>query len=220
MTVAARDVKGILFDLDGTLLDTHRLLLASFRHTVDRVLGTYIPDECFMATVGQPLEIQMWAFTDDAAVHKELCQTYRRYTVCMHDTLIEVFPGTIETVEELRQAGYPLGVVTSKRHEPALKGLSFFGLDAYVEFLVGSDDWPTHKPDPGPIEHGCDLMGLRPDECLYVGDSPFDMQASRAAGCVGVAALWGMFSAAELEAEHPDFICADIRTLPRLVMLR
>ncbi len=216
---AGAEVQGVLFDLDGTLLDTEQLLLASFRHTVSVVLEEAIPDERLMAKVGQPLNTQMWDFTDDDAVHERLCRTYREYNAQVHDQLIELFPGIVDALGELKRMGYPLGVVTSKRHEPATKGLAFFDLEGYFDFVIGSDDWPAHKPDPGPVEHGCDLMGLRPDECMYVGDSPFDVQAGNGAGCMTAAALWGMFSEDVLRAENPDFVCRDISELPGLLRM-
>lgn len=210
-------MRGVLFDLDGTLLDTRKLLLTTFRHTVDEVLEEYIPDERLMAKVGQPLDTQMWDFTDDAAVHEELCRTYREYTALIHDRLVKVFPRTREVLSCLRSEGLPLGIVTSKRHALALRGLSFFGLDGEFDFLIGSDDWPEHKPHPGPVAHGCDLLDLNPEECVFVGDSPFDMQAGNGAGCTTVAALWGMFSEAILRAERPDFACDSIGELPSLL---
>ena len=73
------DVRGVLFDLDGTLLDTQRLILVSFRHAVETVLGKSMPDELLMAKVGQPLTVQMWDFTDDQEVHDELLAVYRDY---------------------------------------------------------------------------------------------------------------------------------------------
>lgn len=215
--MSTNTIKAILFDLDGTLLDTHDLLLDSFRHTVREVLGCAIPDERLMAKVGQPLNTQMWDFTDDEAVHDELCRVYREYNASVHDKLIRIFPGTQEVLDELRKRGYRMGVVTSKRHEPALHGLSTFGLGDAFDFVVGSDDWPTHKPDPGPVRHGCELLGLDPSECVYVGDSPFDMQAGNGAGCITIAALWGMFPAEVLRAEHPTHECKTISELPALM---
>lgn len=214
---AFAEVRGVLFDLDGTLLDTERLILVSFRHAVESVLGRSIPDELLMAKVGQPLTTQMWDFTDDLAVHDELLCTYREYNARVHDELIRIFPGVPEVLADLRSAGLALGVVTSKRHEAALRGLATFGLEEAIAFVVGSDDWPTHKPDPGPIVHGCDLLGLKPDECLYIGDSPFDIQAGNAAGCTTVAALWGMFPGEVLLVEGPDYTCQSISDLPKLL---
>lgn len=210
------EVRGVLFDLDGTLLDTEHLLLTSFRYTMKTVLKQVIPDERLMAKVGQPLNTQMWDFTDDAVVHEELCRIYREFNAKVHDDLIQIFPGTVEVLAELRRRGYPLGVVTSKRHEPAVHGLASFGLQDSFDCLIGSDDWPVHKPDPGPVLHGCDLLGLSSSECVYVGDSPFDMLAGNGAGCKTVAALWGMFSESTLRAERPDYVCATIEELPGL----
>lgn len=213
-------MQAVLFDLDGTLLDTYDLLITTFRHATRIVLGESIPDEVLMAKVGQPLNTQMWDFTDDPAVHEELCRVYRAYNAEIHDDKIKLFSGTVPMLERLKEAGYPLAVVTSKRHEVAMRGLDRFDLTSYFDFLIGSDDWTEHKPHPGPVMHGCDRLGLAPETCLYVGDSPFDMQAGNGAGCPTAAALWGMFPQAVLEAEHPTFVCADGREIPPLLSCR
>ena len=144
------------------MLDTHDLLLATFRYTARTVLREAIPDERLMAKVGQPLNTQMWDFTDDPAVHEELCRVYREYNAEVHDDMIRLFEGTVPMLERLKEAGLPLAVVTSKRHEVAMRGLDLFGLTGYFDFLIGSDDWPEHKPHPGPVAHGCERLGLAP----------------------------------------------------------
>lgn len=215
--MASHDIQAVLFDLDGTLLDTHDLLLTTFRYATRTVLSETVPDELLMAKVGQPLNTQMWDFTDDHAVHDELCRVYREYNADVHDDLIRLFDCTIPMLERLKEAGLPLAVVTSKRHEVAMRGIDLFGLGDYFDFLVGADDWHEHKPHPGPVAHGCDRLGFEARACMYVGDSPFDMQAGNGAGCVTAAALWGMFPQAVLEAEHPTFVCADGTELPALL---
>lgn len=215
--MTTRNIQAVLFDLDGTLLDTHDLLLTTFRHATRTVLHEVVPDERLMAKVGQPLNTQMWDFTDDPAVHEELCRVYREYNAEIHDDLIKLFAGTVPMLERLKEAGYPLAVVTSKRHEIAMRGITRFDLGKYFEFLIGSDDWPEHKPHPGPVAHGCERLGFDARSCLYVGDSPFDMQSGNGAGCATAAALWGMFSQAALEAEHPMFVCADGTDVPPLL---
>lgn len=212
------DIQAVLFDLDGTLLDTYDLILETFRYTVRKVLGRSIPDELLMAKVGQPLNTQMWDFARDAAEHEELCRVYRERNAVVHDDLVRVFPGTVPMLDRLKDAGVPLGVVTSKRHEPAARGLASFDLERYFDFIVGSDDWPEHKPAPGPVAHGCDLLGLASAACLYVGDSPFDIQAGNGAGCPTAAALWGMFPREVLVAERPSFVCANGTDVPPLLL--
>lgn len=207
----------VLFDLDGTLIDTYDLILVTFRHATREVLGRTIPDEELMAKVGQPLATQMWDFTDDAAVQQELVAAYREHNARVHSDLIKLFPGTVDMLERLKDAGVPLGVVTSKRHASAVQGLASFDLEHYFDFLIGSDDWPEHKPHPGPVAHGCDRWGITHERVLYVGDSPFDIQAGNAAGCATAAVLWGMFPQAVLAAEHPTYVCADQRELAPLL---
>lgn len=181
--MVSHDMQAVLFDLDGTLLDTHDLLLATFRYTARTVLREAIPDERLMAKVGQPLNTQMWDFTDDPAVHEELCRVYREYNAEVHDDMIRLFDGTVPMLERLKEAGLPLAVVTSKRHEVAMRGLDLFGLTGYFDFLIGSDDWPEHKPHPGPVAHGCERLGWLPRRaCTWATvPSTCSREAARAA---------------------------------------
>lgn len=204
-------IEGVLFDLDGTLLDTYEVILTSMQYATRTVLDVEIPPATLMAKVGQPLAVQMADFTDDRETQETLLRVYREHNALIHDDLVKPFTGTEDVLRALQAAGLPIGVVTSKRHEPAFHGLSLFGLDAYLSCLIGADDWDTFKPDPGPVAHGVELLGVAPSRCLYVGDSPFDLQAGRGAGCVTVAALWGMFPEAVLAAESPDASCRSIR---------
>ncbi len=203
-------VDAVLFDLDGTLIDTYELILVSMQHAVREVLGKDLPDNRLMCKVGQPLAVQMRDFTDEESQYEELLRVYREYNAIRHDELAKPFPETEATLEALRLAGYPLAVVTSKRHAAAMKGLRLFGLDAYFSHVVGSDDVKRPKPDPEPVRYGAELVGAAPQHCLYIGDSPYDIQAGRGAGSLTAAALWGMFSEAELKGLHPDFTCQSI----------
>ena len=204
---------GVLFDLDGTLLDTEGIILESFHHAVKTVLGRDYPDEVLSKKVGLPLAVQMWDFTDDAAVHDELLRTYRAYNEAIHDSAVSAFAGVADALRALHESDVRLGVVTSKRHALAVRGLEVCGVAPYLAFVIGSDDWETHKPDPGPVLHGCDLLGFEPGVCLYVGDSPYDLQAGNAAGCDTAAVLWGVFCEDALRAEHPVYVLREMREL-------
>ena len=120
--------KGILFDNDGTLVDTHEIILASFRHCTRTVLGKVIPDEVLLRKVGQPLAVQMRDFTDDPAQQEELLRVYREYNHAIHDDAVRAFPGVAEGLAELDRRGFALGVVTSKMHALAWRGLQRTGL--------------------------------------------------------------------------------------------
>ncbi|MDR1183312.1 MAG: HAD-IA family hydrolase [Coriobacteriales bacterium] len=207
--------KAILFDLDGTLLDTKELILASFRYATREVLGEQLPDEVILPYIGIPLIYQMQAI---AAEHADrLLEVYREHNARTHDELIRYFEGTREMLNELSAEGRRLAVVTSKRNESALHGLAHFDLLEYFEFVIGSDDTAVHKPEPEPLLLAAKRLGLAPDTCIYVGDSPFDMQAARAAGILAVAALWGMFSREQLWEAGAQYEATTPAALPAVI---
>ena len=211
-------IKGVLFDLDGTLIDSYELILTSFRYTINEICGKNVPDEELMAKVGQPLATQMWDFAETEEEHKRLLDIYRTHNESIHDKTIHSFPGVKEALVILQDAGLLLGVVTSKMSPLAARGLRACGLFDFFDFVVSPDTFPEHKPAPGPVKHSCELLKLKPSECIYLGDSPFDMQAGIAAGCVSVAALWGMFSKGELLANNPDYTCKSMKDFARLAL--
>ena len=199
-------IRGILYDNDGSLVDTHDLILSSMRYATRAVLGRVLPDERLMAKVGTPLDDQLLDFADgDAQLGDELQRVYREHNHAHHDGEVKAFAGVVDGLAELRVAGFKMGVVTSKKAPLATRGLQITGIWPYMDCLVGPDDCQKAKPEPDPILLGADMLGLEPAECMYVGDSPFDIHAGNAAGCTTVAALWGMFPADELEAEKPDY---------------
>lgn len=206
-------IKGILFDNDGTLVDTHDIILASMRHSTRTVLGRVIPDDVLMQKVGQPLVVQMRDFTPDEDQQAEILRVYREHNEATHDEKIRAFSGVAEGLAELARDGFALGVVTSKRRVLAWRGLEIVGLAPYLACCIGAEDCTRYKPEPEPVERGAAALGLDVRECLYVGDAPFDLQAGRAAGCLTAAALWGMFPAECLRAERPDFECTTFADL-------
>lgn len=216
---ALADAEGVLFDLDGTLIDTYETILVSMRYAVNDVLGRDLPDAELMRLVGTPLLDQMIHFAGgDEQRGRELMALYREHNATVHDAMVRSFPGTAEALGRMRDAGLKLGIVTSKRHATAERGARIGGVLEYFDLLIGPDDWPEHKPAPGPVLRGCELLGVSPARCLYVGDSPYDLQAGNAAGCVSVAAAWGMFGRDELAAEHPALMCDTLGELADVLL--
>ncbi len=208
-------VSCVLFDLDGTLIDTVALILSSFRHATRAVLGEELPDEVLLANVGMPLAQQMRVMSPEHA--DELLRTYREHNSTHHDDMVREYPGTEEVLEELLGAGYVLGVVTSKGTAMTTRGLERFGLGRYFSAVVTADDVGAHKPDPTPVNRAAELLGLVAESCAYVGDSPHDMSSALAAGAIAIAALWGAFPPEQVLAPGPDFALSSIRELPGLL---
>ncbi len=213
------DIQAILFDNDGTLVDTYDAILSCFQYATQKVLHKAIPDEELMAKVGQPLRVQMWDFTDNPETHQALCDAYWERGQIVHDECAHLFEGVAETLSALQERGFVMGVVTSKLHGAAQHGLKLFGIDQYFDCLVCPDDCEGTKPNPAPVIYGAQLLGIDPSRCLYVGDSPFDMQAGNGAGCITVACLWGMFDKDTLSYENPDYMCAKFSDLLNLEVL-
>lgn len=209
-----RDVQGLLFDGDGTLIDTYDMILQSMRHTLIDGEKMNLSDAELMIGVGTPLLDQMLHFTKgDIPRAERLVDEYRAHNDSIHDAGIRAFDGTAAALERFRTAQMPLGVVTSKRHALAERGFKLTGLFDFFNVFIGADDWPEHKPEPGPILHASELLGVAPERCLYIGDSPYDIQAGNAAGCRTVAVTWGMFSPETLAAEQPTFMIDSLAEL-------
>lgn len=186
-------MKAVLFDLDGTLLDTRDMILNSLQYAYKKVLGeeTMPPDKKFLSLVGIPLRKQMDIIDPERS--DELFEAYHENNRLVHDKMLKGFEGTDEALAALQQKGLRMAVVTSKRHDPAVSGLEQMGLAHFFEFVIGADDSTEHKPEPGPLLLGAERMGLAPTECAYIGDSPYDMRAAIAAHMYAIGALWGMF---------------------------
>ena len=137
-------------------------------------------------------------------VVKRLLDEYREYYIECHDKLIRPFPNVNEVLAELRQRGYRIGVVTSKRRMGADRSMRVFGLDLLVDCVVAAEDTDKHKPDPAPILRGMEMLNSTPATTAYIGDSTHDMIAGKRAGVFTVAALWGPFDADELKAIEPN----------------
>ncbi|MDO8915490.1 MAG: HAD-IA family hydrolase [Coriobacteriia bacterium] len=213
-----RGLQAILFDLDGTLIDTVELIRVSFRHATRTVLGYEVPDEITMAHVGRPL---MQQFHEMAPEHAdELLAEYRAFNMAHHDEMAKSYPGTIEALTELRSQGIPMGIVTSKGTAAATRGIELFGLRPFFDVVVTADDVAVHKPDPYPLRFAAGLMGVELEYCIYVGDSPHDMQAAIAAGAIAVAALWGAFAEQEVVVPGTTYALASIQGLPGLLTER
>jgi pyrophosphatase PpaX len=203
-------LRAALFDFDGTLVDTTDLIYQSMRHAAGEVLGREISREVLMANVGQPLPRQMELLSAEHA--EALLDSYRLHNEENHDALIKEFPSVEESLARLRSAGIRVAVVTSKRRFSVDMALTTFpGLGEVVDQWVTMEDTTEHKPRPEPLLKGLELLGgISREEAAYVGDSPFDVAAAKAAGVRSVAVSWGAFSEEVLHAAEPDHLVPDL----------
>jgi pyrophosphatase PpaX len=193
----------VLFDLDGTVIDSGAIILASMRHAAKEVLGVEPPDEELMAAVGGPgLEAQMHALSPDRV--EELVTVYRAHNEPLHEDLV-CCAGMDDVLVRLTEEGRRLGIVTAKRRKTVELAFDRVPLGHLFETVVGGDETKRHKPDPEPLLLALERMGARVEEAAYVGDAPFDVKAAKAAGLFSVAVTWGgIHTRARLEQEGPD----------------
>jgi pyrophosphatase PpaX len=195
----------VLFDFDGTVLDSGEIILASMRHATQTVLGRDIEDEVLMAAVGGSGLNEQMRLLDESRVD-ELVRVYRAHNEPLHADLA-CCAGMEDVLTTLKDEGRRLGIVTAKRRATVALAFETVPIEHLFDVVVGSDDTERHKPEPEPILHALELLGAAPDDAVYVGDSPFDIRAAKAAGVHAIAVTWGGIHPRErLEAEEPDAV--------------
>ncbi|MDP8972185.1 MAG: HAD hydrolase-like protein [Actinomycetota bacterium] len=206
-------MKAVLFDFDGTIVDTTELIYESMRRATGEVLGRELGRETLMANVGQPLPRQMELLADGQPKKtEELLEVYLHHNEELHEGLIREFPNVGTSLARLRDAGLRLAVVTSKRRFSVEMALdSFPDLRDVFDVFVTMEDTSEHKPLPAPLLKGLELLGdVPPERAAYVGDAPFDVAAAYAAGVTSVAVSWGAFTAEALRAAGTDHLFEDL----------
>jgi pyrophosphatase PpaX len=213
----ARLVPAVLFDLDGTLIDSIELILNSARYAFQK-LGREAPsDEEWTAGIGIPLFTMFGRYARDAADQRALIAAYREYQLEHHDRLVRCYDAVVDTVGEIRARGHEIAIVTSKSEYLSLRALALVGLARHVDTVVGCDATTRHKPDPEPVRLALHRLGRAPHEAVFVGDSVHDLLAGNAAGVRTFAALWGAFKRQDLESGSPSAWLETISQLPPLL---
>ena len=199
-----REFSTYLFDLDGTLIDSIELIMSSFRHTMRIHIGTVPPETEWRAGFGTPLGPQLARYTDDPSEVAAMAATYRAHNREHHDRLVTPYVGVREVVAQLATRGARLGIVTSKSRVATSHGLRHCGLDRFFDVRVTADDTTEHKPKPAPVVDALSRLDSPATDAVFIGDSPWDCEAGKAAGVATAAALWGPFARETLEPYAPD----------------
>ena len=208
----------VLFDLDGTLIDSIDLILKSAQFAFGRC-GLDCPTEReWLAGVGRPLPVMFGVFAPGR--EPELITAYREFQMENHDRLVRVYDGVPEMLEALKTRGHPMAIVTSKTNLLAMRGLAHTGIDHFFETVVGMDACTRHKPDPEPVRIALDRLARDARGAWFIGDSTHDMESGNAAGVATVGALWGPFDEADLAPSRPRHLAAQPLDVVELVLNR
>lgn len=177
-------IKAVLFDLDGTLLNTNDLIFNSFKHTFNTMLDMNPSDEEIKSTYGRPLETTFGAYTKDSEELEKIINEYRRYNKLHHDEMCSPFEGAFELITSLKNKGIKTAIVTSKRRDLVERGLTLGKMIEHFDAIITPEDTEKHKPNPEPAIKACELLGVNPDEAMMVGDSSYDLICGKKAGCL------------------------------------
>lgn len=202
--VVPEEVCVVLFDLDGTLMNTIPLIIESFVHTLSGVLGRSVTAEEIRPHLGRTLVESLELFCPGQSA--ELCRVYREHNLARHDEVVRPYPGAVELVRELKLRGYGLGVVSSKTRQGVMKGLDLAELAPLFDVVVCEEDTSRHKPHPDPVLLAMRAWHVRPQEVVMIGDAPSDIQAAKASGAASAGASWGPFGRTELLKASPDIL--------------
>ena len=207
--------KYILFDLDGTLLNTNKLIIESFQYTLKKHLDLDLSDSEILKFFGEPLIITLKRFSEEKA--EEMFKTYIEYNERVHDDRVEVYGDVDKVLNEVSKMGCRTTVVTSKRKVLAKRGLELFDLLKYFDDVVAYEDTSKHKPDPEPILEALVRLGAHKEETLMVGDSEFDIKSAYNAGVDSVLVSWSEAANYQDESVKADYVIKDISELIHII---
>jgi len=210
-----RNITTILFDLDGTLIDTNDLIIQSFLHTLEKYYPSKYKREDVLPYIGPTLK-ETFGSMDETKV-EEMIQTYRTFNLSNHDQLVKEYEGVFETIQTLKEQGFKIGIVTSKISDVVMKGLKLTKLDQFFDVVVALDHVEKAKPDPGPLYMALDQLGSTPEETIMVGDNHHDVLAGKNAGMRTAGVAWTVKGREYLQGYGPDYMLDNMRDLLPIV---
>lgn len=215
--IKANHINTIVFDLDGTLIDSRELIIKSF----DYVFNKYFPDliisdEQMESFFGPPLDVTFSQFETKDVSKDELIKAYREYNAIHHDELVRAFPGVKDVLAHLYKNGYNLAVVSAKKQDVVMHGLKFLGLDKYISVVLGQEDVKQAKPNPEGINKALEHFN-NVNKAMYVGDHPNDILAGKNANIKTCGVLYSSKSE-ELTNMHPDYLIGKFTDIYKIVI--
>lgn len=204
-------VDTLLFDLDGTLINTNDLIISSFMHTLEHYYPGQYKKEDVLQFMGPPL---MDSFNKlDREKAEEMAQFYRDYNHSKHDELVTEFEGVYDTIKTLHEQGYKLAIVTTKKRYTVEMGLKLTKLDPFFDVVVTLDDVTHAKPDPEPLLKALEQLGSKPENAIMVGDNNHDIEGGKNTGTLTAGVAWAMKGREYIESFHPDFVLDNMSDL-------
>lgn len=210
-------IRAVLFDLDGTLVNTNRLIMESFKYTLNKHGIKYPGDDEIVKYFGEPLVKTLERF--DSNNVEAFLKTYREFNETRHDIMVEKIDGAEETIEILKKMGIKVGVVSSKRRGMVDRGLMLTNLDGLMDVIITPEDTKLHKPHGEPVLKACEILNIKPDNSIMVGDSHFDILCGKNAGAKTCLVKYTALLVDDILKHSPDFCIDKLTDLINIVKL-
>ncbi|PGT79229.1 pyrophosphatase PpaX [Bacillus sp. AFS040349] len=208
-------INTLLFDLDGTLINTNELIIESFLHT----LHSYYPDqykrEDVLPFIGPTLYDTFNSINPDRV--EEMVKVYRKFNHEQHDVLVKEYETVFETVKTLKEKGFKLGIVTTKIRATVNMGLTLTKLNQFFDVVVTLDDVENAKPHPEPVLKALEQLGSKPEEAIMVGDNHHDVEAGKNAGTKTAGVAWSIKGRDYISSHNPDYLLETMSDLLPIV---
>lgn len=181
----------VIFDFDGTVADTNKLIIDSWQHTYRVLTGREQDEDILKATFGEPLAISLENAFPDVPVDESI-NIYREHQLEIYEELIEPFNGMPELIKLLKEKGYKVGLLTSRLKPSTMIGLEKFGIVSYFDSIITLENCTKHKPDPEPMLVALKSLEAKPEEAIMIGDSLFDIRCAHNAGVEAALVSWAV----------------------------
>ncbi|MGI6721442.1 MAG: HAD family hydrolase [Anaerovoracaceae bacterium] len=197
----------VLFDFDGTIMDTNDLIYNSWQYAFNQLTGKDGDREAILETFGEPLIMSMENMFPDVPPERSVA-VYREYQYAHFEEEIRLFPGMKDLLVRVKHRGYKTALVTSRLRPTTKRGMAKYGLAPFFDTMVTVEDCSRHKPDPQPVEIALDRLESEPQQSIMLGDSVHDLGSARNAGVEFVMVGWAQAFGAQAEATDlkPDHV--------------
>ncbi len=209
-----QEFKAVLFDVDGTLLDTSEFIFQAYEHTLNKYSLPLKNRSEIAGLIGKPLEFCYRILAPDADV-KELSQTHRAFQA-EHLNLSKPYPGANETLDKLKSAGFKIAAVTTRSRPTTVRTLELAGLSVYIDYVVALEDVEHLKPHPEPLLKALNYLDVEPKYSVMTGDTDVDIQAGKNAGATTIGVTYG-FHGLGIASSNPDYIINSIKEIIPIV---
>lgn len=211
----AKPITTLLFDFDGTLLDTNELIVQTFQYVLEKNYPGKYERTDILPFLGPTLHESFGSV--DPENTEVLIAEYRAWNKSMHDELSSEFDGVSETMRLLKAAGMKMAIVSTKKKDMVMRGLGLLDVEGVFDVVIAMDDVTKTKPDPEPILLALDRLGAKADEALMIGDNYHDIVGGQNAGVRTAGVSWSAKGEDFLQTFNPDYMLQHISDLLQLV---